>query len=191
MPIYLRLIAAVLPVIAAVLTAACASLQQADYTPDPQDQQENKEPPYDIPKSALLAYQDHFGEFGGNFVSGHDNTIINIFITSGNFDPALRQEAEERFDNQYGHRHRTGKLIIHQSKYSQAQLKEWYTMLNKRIWAKKPYNFHSGGVHGGENRISYRAKDLSMKPAAQEVMTELGIPLDAVIFEQAPQPESH
>ena len=52
-------------------------------------------PPYDIPHGRLIAYQGHFGEFGGILYEGGMRGTMHIYITEGNFDPALIPEAKE------------------------------------------------------------------------------------------------
>ena len=87
-------------------------------------------PHYDTPDSKLLAYGDHFGEFGGYFISTEwigkfldrePSGVLHVYLTSGNFDPDLRKEAEETFNRIYLHKSKPGqKVVIHDTESVQS-----------------------------------------------------------------------
>ena len=88
--------------------------------------------PYDVPDSPLLADGNHFGELGGVRIHLEDrpNGTIHVYITKGNFDPALLPEARERFDRVY--RRRPGqKVITYNAQFSWKQLEEWAPQVAK------------------------------------------------------------
>ena len=98
-------------------------------------------PHYDTPGSRLLAYGDHFGEYGGGFsktewigtfLDREPSLVLHVYLTSGNFDPDLRKEAEETFNRIYLHKSKPGqKVVIHDTQYSWSELQAWNRLLIK------------------------------------------------------------
>ena len=76
-----------------------AAVTKAPATPTLEPTNTPSKPPYDEPYGLrLLAVGDHIGEFGRFLNQGSEK---HVYITRGNFDPALHQGARDRFDEIY------------------------------------------------------------------------------------------
>ena len=102
--------------------------------------------PYDIPHGRLLAYKDHAGEFGGILYEGGNlRGTMHIYITEGNFDPALIPEARERFDRIYRYRPNQ-KIVVHKAQYAWKQLEEWKSTITQAWAGDNTLGINSWGV---------------------------------------------
>ena len=138
---------------------------------------------YDTPHGRLFAYEDHFGEFGGSFYS-EGTTVMNIYLTSGNFDPVLRKEAEESFDLIYL-REPNEKIVIHEAQYSMTELKKWRKLINQEPPGLPP-GVNRRGVSHRDNRIVYWTADRANVPKIMGYVQSKGVPTDAVIVRIGP-----
>ena len=148
-------------------------------------------PHYDTPDSKLLAHGDHFGEFGGYFISTEwigkfldrePSGVLHVYLTSGNFDPDLRKEAEETFDRIYLHKSKPGqKVVIHDTHYSRSDLAAWNRLLIKN-YPGPTLGVVSSGVSQRHNRLTYTTSNRDKVPEIMEHIQKVGVPTDAVII---------
>ena len=146
-------------------------------------------PNYDTPHSRLLAYEDHFGEFGGFFTSTEwigtfldrePSKVLNVYLTSGNFDPDLRKEAEETFNRIYLHKAKPDqKVVIHEIKYSLSELKGFRKIVDQNP-PRDTLGIHAWGISKRDNKITYTTSDREAAPKIMEHIQNLGVPADAV-----------
>ena len=88
-----------------------AAVTNAPATPNLEPTEAPTKAPYDDPYGRrLLGVGDHIGEFGGFLNKGNE---AHVYITRGNFDPALHQEARDRFDQVY-RRDPNRKIVVHE-----------------------------------------------------------------------------
>ena len=138
-------------------------------------------PPYDIPHGRLLAYQGHFGEFGGILYEGGDlRGTKHIYITEGNFDPALIPEARKRFDRIYRHRPNQ-KIVIHKAQYPWSQLKEWNRTVSEAHASDNTLGIYSGGVSQRDRLIFLDAMPKrGNRERIEAILATTDVPRDAV-----------
>lgn len=138
-------------------------------------------PLYDIPHGRLLAYQGHFGEFGGILYEGGDlRGTMHIYITEGNFDPALIPEARERFDRIYRHRPNQ-KIVVHKAQYPWSRLEEWHHMVSEALAKDHTLGISSGGVSQLDRLIFLDAvPKRGNRERIEAILATTDVPRDAV-----------
>ena len=138
-------------------------------------------PPYDIPHGRLLAYQGHFGEFGGILhEGGNPRGTTRIYITEGNFDPALIPEARERFDRFYRH-NPDRKIVVHKAQYPWSRLEEWENTISKAKAGDNTLGIHSWGVSQRDRLIFLDAMPKrGNRERIEAILAATAVPRDAV-----------
>ena len=138
-------------------------------------------PPYDIPHGRLLAYQDHVGEFGGILYEGGDRRgTMHIYLTEGNFDPALIPEARERFDWLYGRRP-VQKIVVHRAQYPWRRLQEWSRKVIEASARDNTLGITSGGLSERLRLITLNAAPRrGNRERIEAILASTDVPRDAV-----------
>ena len=137
-------------------------------------------PPYDIPHGRLLAYQGHFGEFGGILYEGGMRGTMHIYITEGNFDPALIPEARERFDRIYRHRPNQ-KIVIHKAQYPWSRLEEWETTITDATASDNTLGIVIWGISEQLRLINLRAIPMrGNRERIEAILAATDVPRDAI-----------
>ena len=138
-------------------------------------------PLYDIPHGRLLAYQGHFGEFGGILYEGGDlRGTMHIYITEGNFDPALIPGARERFDRIYRHRPNQ-KIVVHKAQYPWSRLEEWKSAITQARAGDNTLGIYSWGVSQRDRLIFLDATPKrGNRERIEAILATTGVPRDAV-----------
>ena len=141
--------------------------------------------PYDVPDSPLLADGKHCGELGRVRVHLEDgpNGTIHVYITKGNFDPALLPEARERFDRVY--RRRPGqKVITYNAQFSWKQLEEWAPQVAKAGIDRKTLGITKWTLNEQTRRITVHAvAKRNNRQRIQDFIASTAVPRDAVSLE--------
>ncbi len=138
-------------------------------------------PTYDIPHGRLLAYGDHVGEFGGiHYEGGNPRGTMHIYMTEGNFDPALIPEARERFDRFYRHVP-DQKIVVHKAQYPWSRLEEWKDTISKAKAGNNTLGIYSWGVSQGDRLITLDAAPMrGNRERIEAIIATTDVPRDAI-----------
>lgn len=138
-------------------------------------------PSYDIPHGRLLAHRGHFGEFGGVlYEGGEEGRTMHVYITEGNFDPALLPEARERFDRLYGGRPNQ-EMVVHRAQYPWSLLQEWSRAVIEASARDDTLGLTGGGLSQRLRLITLNAAPMrGNRERIEAVLATTGVPRDAV-----------
>ena len=138
-------------------------------------------PSYDTPHGRLLAYRGHFGEFGGVlYEGGEEGRTMHVYLTEGNFDPALLPQARERFDRLYGRRPNR-KIVVHRAQYPWSRLQEWSRTVGEALARDSTLGLTGGGISERLRLITLDAAPMrGNRERIEAILATAGVPRDAV-----------
>lgn len=124
--------------------------------------------------------REHEGGFGGYYLDKDDRGRAYVFM----LNPDNRGAAEAAFRAAYRGKREIDTIVPAQGDYAFDQLVEWFYTLDHAL-VQQGVHPGTGAVMEIANRIVFGLDDLAQVEDAHRIMKELGIPEDAVIFEQA------
>ena len=121
-------------------------------------------------------------EFGGMYLS-EDNTTLYVYLTGGTQD-MLKQRAVKESIEQVLEGDLTSNRIIRilPAQYPMSQLYEWYKRMMSDVFSNP--NVTMTDLSEGQNRIEIGVESLDAVPDLESILTNLGIPREAVIFSE-------
>ncbi len=125
--------------------------------------------------------------FGGMFLDSQDNSILYVYSLS----PERVREASAAITEIFGPKAVSGREVrVIQAQYSMTQLTEWYKPMSHAVRAKVGGKKAVPGLVGtsireSENRLFIGVENVeAAQPLIEEILEELGIPMDAVIIQE-------
>ena len=105
---------------------------------------------------------------------------MHIYITEGNFDPALIPEARERFDRIYRHRPNQ-KIVIHKAQYPWSRLEEWETTITDATASDNTLGIVIWGISEQLRLINLRAIPMrGNRERIEAILAATDVPRDAI-----------
>ena len=105
---------------------------------------------------------------------------MHIYITEGNFDPALIPEARERFDRIYRHRPNQ-KIVVHKAQYAWKQLEEWKSTITQARAGDNTLGIYSWGVSQRDRLIFLDAMPKrGNRERIEAILATTDVPRDAI-----------
>ena len=106
---------------------------------------------------------------------------MHIYITEGNFDPALIPEARERFDRIYRHRPNQ-KIVIHKAQYPWSRLEEWETTITDATASDNTLGIVIWGISEQLRLINLRAIPMrgGNREQIEAILAATDVPRDAI-----------
>ncbi len=155
-----------------------AAVTKAPATPTLEPTNTPSKPPYDDPYGLrLLGGGDHIGEFGGFLNKGSEK---HVYITRGNFDPALHQGARDRFDEIY-RRDPSQKIVIHEAKYTWGQLQEWKQTIGNVMHKHDRTGIYSWGISHRFRQVHLNASPMrGNRERIEAMLATTDVPRDTV-----------
>ncbi len=117
--------------------------------------------------------------FGGRFRDPDDKSIVTVFMT----DASKRGIAERAAHASVKDPQSIREVRIVQADYEFTELAEWYRQITKYMWAAVD-EVTATSISEETNRIEIGLSDLSARDKVVAVLNELGIPENAVRFEE-------
>ncbi len=111
--------------------------------------------------------------------------MLNIYLTSGKDEPTKQQKSKDAVEDAFGAKPGT-RLVTLQAQYTMLDLGAWYSQMRDKVWEYD--EVVRTDLAEQRNRIVIGVEDLSIRRDLEGTLTELGIPLGAVVIEQASRP---
>ena len=124
--------------------------------------------------------QENEGGFGGYYFHNTDKSTVYVYMLA----PTQTESAEDAFLAAYRGKHQVTQIIPVQGDYAFDNLLEWFYTLDKAMVADGIHP-STGAVLEIANRIHFGLEDIEQAEDAREIMEDLEIPEDAVIFEES------
>ena len=131
--------------------------------------------------------KEHAGGFGGYYFHDTDKSTVYVYMMLDPSQTESVEAAEGAFRAAYQGKRQVTKVIPVRGAYAFDELLEWFYALDSALVAEEIYPA-TGAALEISNRIRFGLEDMDQVEDARRVMADLGIPVGAVIFEEA-QPE--
>ena len=122
----------------------------------------------------------HEGGFGGYSFHTTDKSHVYVYM----LDTSKTESAEAAFREAYNGMHTVTRITPVQGQFRFDQLVEWSPVVDRALLANGIHPT-TGGVMEICNRIRFGLRDESLIVDARRVVGDLGIPQEAVVFEQS------
>ena len=139
--------------------------------------------PFKTHDDLLLEVHHLASGFGGMFLSD-DNTILYAWM----LDPSEGEAVKKALEQVFGEWVTEGlEFQAVQGKYDIGQLYEWYSRKRDAVWAIP--DVHMTDIDERDNRLWIGVDDLGVRREIEKALTDLGIPLEAVVIAERPRPQ--
>lgn len=122
----------------------------------------------------------HEGGFGGYSFHETDKSHVYVYM----LDTSKTESAEAAFREAYNGMHTVTRITPVQGQFRFDQLVEWFLVVDRALLANGIHPT-TGAVMEICNRIRFGLRDESLIIDARRVVGDLGIPQEAVVFEQS------
>ena len=119
------------------------------------------------------------GGFGGYYFDETDKSYVYVFMK----DTSNTQAARDAIDTGYRGKRTITRISVVQGQFAFDDLLTWYRLLFDAM-ATDSIDMSSGAVMESRNRIVFGLPNMSQVPDIRELMGELGILTNAVVFEE-------
>ena len=130
-------------------------------------------------RAARIA-QEYEGGFGGYYFDDTDKSTVYVYMV----DPSETEAAEGAFRSFYRGGREPNRIIPVQGDYPFDVLLNWFHALDTAM-VRDDIHPTTGAVLEISNRILFGLDDMGQVEEARRIMEDLGIPKEAVIFEEA------
>ena len=122
---------------------------------------------------------EHQGGFGGYYFDETDRSTAYVYM----LDPSQSEAAEAVFRAAYRGDRQIDRIIPVPGDYAFNDLLEWFHVLDTAM-VENGIHPSTGAVYEIYNRIQFGLKEIEQETDARRIMSDLGIPQGAVVFEK-------